>query len=59
MSVWWGPAVIVDRRVTPVGKLHTKSWEHLTDVDAKTDEKRRIQQKVRSGYSEEVRPQKQ
>src|SRR5260370_38141011 len=50
VTVWWGPATVVDRRPTPVNTLQTKTWRFRTETQAKEEEHRRIQEKLNKGY---------
>jgi hypothetical protein len=54
VRVWWGPATVEKRKIAKAASLQTKSWTHSTIDDAKADEDRRIQEKLKGGYSKKV-----
>lgn len=54
VTVWWGPATIVGRKITPTSTLQTRSWKYSSEDKAKADEKRRIEEKLSGGYKKQL-----
>lgn len=54
ITAWWGPAIIVNRRVTKANTLQSTSWSFPTEAAAKANEKRRIHEKIRGGYKQKT-----
>ena len=50
VTVWWGPAHIVQRKIKPRGTLLSKVWTLPSAQAARTFEAARIKQKLRGGY---------
>jgi len=55
ITVWWGPAIVVNRKITKSGSLQSKSWKYSSEAAAKEDELSRIQSKISSGYKKKDR----
>lgn len=55
VTVWWGPATIVKRKVKPANTLQSKAWRFRTEDAAKQDQARRIKEKLNKGYERKPR----
>lgn len=55
LHIFWGPAVIDGRKVSPRGELQSKVVRFRSDAAARADEARRIDEKLGSGYERKPR----
>jgi hypothetical protein len=51
VTVWWGPAHVVKRKIVAKGRLQSKTWPSFrTQREALAFRRARVQEKLREGY---------
>ncbi len=55
VRTWWGPAVVVKRKVVPRATLQTRSWVFSSEAQAMEYEALRVRRKEAKGYERSPR----